>query len=505
MAFRGSKRKYPFEKSVDLGYRGVNAARLGHLIDDSEVQDAVNWWISPEGRVSTRWGVDAFLDEPLPDGVKGIWHYHAGNRILAAAGNKLYSAPLTGGEATLLGTLNLGSATYPITGANFQGNFFVAAGGKIQYFDGTEIKDITKDANSNDVPESAAAVFVWLNRLWIAEANSSTIHYSGALDFTDWGRSSGAPEGEGLLLNGGSFSVNANDGGYITGLSTFNGQLVAFKNGPRPSIHRILGMTSESFEPDAIAYGLSISDARNVVDYDVDTFFGSDNGVYSMRIVGQVGNTESIPLSLKIRSHVRGALPRSMAFDTALGYLLVVMTDGDVWVFHPSTESWFRWVLTDISATVAASINGSVMWGASDGQIYIYKESVNQDNGAIFYRTMVDKSRDFGSTRNLYINDIVLDILYHTDGDTWLEVYNNYGNQKVARKLYSSQGTEGVLLDEGLLDDMFFDSDAVNQQVLFEVELPLNDCTLVIKTSAKVVLANACFRGSGMHKRGVEI
>lgn len=116
MAFRGSKRKYPFEKSVDLGYRGVNAARLGHLIDDSEVQDAVNWWISPEGRVSTRWGVDAFLDEPLPDGVKGIWHYHAMNRILVAAGNKLYSALLTGGEATLWGRLTLVPLHTPLQG-----------------------------------------------------------------------------------------------------------------------------------------------------------------------------------------------------------------------------------------------------------------------------------------------------------------------------------------------------------------------------------------------------
>jgi len=193
-----------------------------------------------------------------------------------------------------------------------------------------------------------------------------------------------------------------------------------------------------------------------------------------------------------------------MAFDTALGYLLVVMTNGDVWVFHPSTESWFRWVFTDITATVVASIDDSIMIGASDGQIYLYKESLNDDNGKMFYRTMVDKARDFGATRNLYINDIILDMIYHTDGETVLEAYNNYGAGKIAQKGYASVGTEGELLDEGLLDDMFFDSDAENQQILFEIESPFHNCTLAIKTNAKVALADVCFRGSGMHKRGVE-
>ena len=54
-------------------------------------------------------------------------------------------------------------------------------------------------------------------------------------------------------------------------------------------------MTSESFEPDAIAYGLSISDARNVVDYDVDTFFGSDNGVTLCGLWGRSATLNLFP------------------------------------------------------------------------------------------------------------------------------------------------------------------------------------------------------------------
>lgn len=55
----------PFKQRIPSPYAGMNTVRGPHEIDEKEMADCVNFWISPYGRFGTRWGTKQMMPVPL--------------------------------------------------------------------------------------------------------------------------------------------------------------------------------------------------------------------------------------------------------------------------------------------------------------------------------------------------------------------------------------------------------------------------------------------------------
>lgn len=351
--------------SLPLPVKGLNSALPASQIDDGEMAEGFNFWLSPEGHFESRPGLTKLTTKSdTGSAIKGIYYSPANSETLVASGTKLYS--YASNEVTEIG--NLSGTNSKVHMLDFNGATYVASGGVLQVYNGTNITDCT-NTGTNDVPPDARYLQVRRDRLFVACDTESSLYYSGSYDGGDWGGGDGA--------DGGIINVRMNDGAQISGLVQVDGSLAVFKanlgnlNNPQPcSISLLVGETPTDFVFYDIREGTSVVEPHTISPVLNDVAFCGNGGVFTLAQVQSFDNPRSFPVSLKIRPTFRSFTPACACYADTRGYYIVV-TNGYTFAYHVGMRAWFTWSHEDITMTyVANGGDDKVLFGSSDGHLY---------------------------------------------------------------------------------------------------------------------------------------
>lgn len=406
MAVHGSKWQKAMERKIPLPLQGTDRISLPHKVHDGKCADSLNMWVSPSGQFESRPGTAKLLTSSLSAPVKAITYYPAEDKLLIAAGGHLYlSDTETNSSPSDLGTLNNITDDNPVSIAIFCGDAYIASGGMLQVYDGASLSNVVSTSYSLPAPESSGCLAVRGDRLWVGQSGGSKVWHSGINDPLDWGRDPTSAEGEGEDLNGGSFNVDREDGGTISGLCNFAADLVIFKAGSRNSIHKVTGNTSGAtgdISREQLAEGASALSPSLAAVIDRDILFAGVSGVQSLQITDQLGNIASVPVSLEMKPLYDAFSPQAMVFAPMLGIVFLVLDTNHILTYHRDREAWFPWQFSSFTPSHVSVVNDNVYFGSQDGQIYILDEALIDDDETPFTKNFTTAAMSFSaSTRKL--------------------------------------------------------------------------------------------------------
>lgn len=495
----------PFSDPIEIGVGGLNIARPPHKIADTELVDCYNWWLSPNGEFEVRPGTTGILSSAVASSIRATFFFVPNDEIVFVSGTKIYKVARTGGAATELGNLSSGSSEGYLTGAMFCGNLFIASGGALQYYDGTSLASLTTGCTySLAPPASVDLVAVIKNRLWLG--NGSDINHSGVADYTDWGRDPLAGEGNGELLNGGSFSVEKDDGDDIKAFAAFQENLLVFKGSNNNTIHAITGTTSSDFYPVQKSKGLSCLHSMALGTVDSDVLFCGNGGIYSYRVVDTVGNTQAVPLSLKIKPDLDYANILGAAYSAHLGYFFVITEGNTTYLLHKPTGIWYRWRFAGFSPTSTGEHNDEVYFGGNDGQIYRLNLEASTDDGNEFEAMAHSKAFKGSSPKAINVKRAYLWVKYRTTGIISLAAYGKLGEEKLKTGSNEGEGITRICFGgDGVVfggDGVVFGRSNPTKKVMFKINREADDVQVRITTTARIVLMHMSLDGAYLHKRG---
>jgi len=420
-----------FDTPVNVGVAGINLSKPSHQIDNSELSEAINWWLNTYGELEVRPGLVKVLDNaPLSAPVRALFYYQNNSTLIIIIGAKVYESVIDGTSATYIGDLN-GTSDY-VNAVNYKDKIYIASGSGIQVYDGTSLSTLTASTYSVPAPSSVQCVSIKDNRLWATEYLGSDVYHSGAGDPTDWGRSGTAPEGEGLTLNGGSFSVRSGDGDHIVGITPYLNNLIVFKGVSTNTIHEIQGATAETYAPYQKSLGLSAitPNAYGVLDNEI--FFCGNGGVYNFTLIDQVGNMKAIPLSLKINRYYNLFTPIYAHYSATLGYMFVIMNNGSILAYHLGTKGWYRLESYSFKPTCIIEAEDQIFVGGDDGNIRKLDFNALCDDGETFQHQLSTRTFLSSKSRKFWIDKVFFYIYYLDDGTVNFQA-NDYFNQKLLR------------------------------------------------------------------------
>lgn len=367
---------------------------------------------------------------------------------------------LLGGVPTYIGDTNAPSDDTPILSALYYAKLYVATGGALQRVYTVTESDLDNDphypedraagdvhietvaarALSNPAPDQAGALAIRVNRLWVSQRGGSRVWFSGVDDALDWGW-----DGTGLdpSYTGGSFNIDKEDGGSLSGLCNFKDRLVCFKhdpNGVRNTIHRVLGTISgaegDYFRREQIAEGISSIDARCVCPAGDDVLFAGAGGIYSLQLVDAMGNVGSVPQSLRVNSLLDGDRPRQMAYSPRRGIAFSVLRSGQVMLLHRGAEAWFRFVFAGFTPNCVACLGDEIFLGSREGMAYLYDSKVELDGvdsdgtgGRNPTKAFLTRAYDFGQPAyRSFFEKFMLALSVRSSGRVYLDVRTDYGS-----------------------------------------------------------------------------
>lgn len=160
--------------------------------------------------------------------------------------------------------------------------------------------DQTTFANLGGSPPNFAFCVEHKNRIFAAGVASapSTLYYSVLGDHEDWSGS-----------GSGNIMIGDNDGDVITGLKSFQGNLIVFKGPNMGSIHRITGSTNSDFAQQVIVRGVGSVNHNAIFDMPQDIgFVWSDGTIRSIRTTDRFGDFEQGSLSIPINTFLRDSV-----------------------------------------------------------------------------------------------------------------------------------------------------------------------------------------------------
>ncbi|MCB7127992.1 MAG: hypothetical protein J3T61_00435 [Candidatus Brocadiales bacterium] len=167
-----------------------------------------------------------------------------------------------------------------------------ATGVFAQKFDGTTVSVLGTGAGGGVAPTTCSIPKVYRSRLFIAQVDSSVLHYSAGDTLEDF-----------TTADAGFENIGDDDGDIITGLEPFLNILVVFK---RNSTYIITGGDPSTWAISKLSNNVGAACRRCVAQVPTrdghDLIFIHESGVYSLRGVDQFGDLLPAKLSFKINS-----------------------------------------------------------------------------------------------------------------------------------------------------------------------------------------------------------
>jgi hypothetical protein len=441
-----SKHGKEFEGALTNLLGGLNYALPPFAIADDDLVDATNFYYDPtSGYLTTRPGLKRYSTGTAGYGVNGIYGFtKAGvtTVVFTTEEEKLYK--LDGSLApSLIGTL---SGSKRPSFSTLSSKLVTASGGVLQTWDGTTFSNTTSPAMdfiSDHSKENASRIVGVGNTTY-----RDRLFLGGINDPANW-TFNASPETDAKYIDCGY-----NDGTDATGLGVYLGQVCVFKHSadmgdkniyrarvnlasPYWTCPRISQRVNGSLSPHFIKELTGMSGTKLVF---VDT-----EGAKTMQAVESTDDLP-FPVSLSgikiapaLRPYVSG--DGFSIYDQKLGALLIKPSKNSevFYVMDVVNERWtiFRYSLNILSG---AYIGGKMLFGASDGYIYEYDFTSDQDNGIPYTKTVESKWFNIDPMRRELSKEKEVDIVGLSEGTISFSVKNRGALVGEAKTFSFTQG-----------------------------------------------------------------
>lgn len=435
---------------------GINTAVPPTEIDNSEVQDLLNFEFDDAGNLSTRRGVSQLSADTFSGRITSLHYFTAESGevgILFTTGTSLRIIETNGtGLSTLDPGTGGGGLTLPSdvfwSWVTFNG---IAIGANRATSGSNPVKVTTAPAAAvlGGSPPKAKYLEVWENRLWLVSATEPNQIWGSVLgDPEDW--TVGAADGAITI------DIDTDDGDLITGIFATRDALYVFK---RRSIHRIIPTALPATDPDNLKRELVTRKIGCVSHYSItqvvnDVLFLSDQGIASLSLVVTAENFKTAFYSrnvAEITNFVKSTeeIP-AFLFDTAAQYWLSLpaavspTAAKQVYVmdYLKVDDGYTRWTRFDgmvagtaYTAFMGASgktyVIGALNSGGSNYQLFTYVPRLTtaafSDQGTAYTKAIAMKSfnggaqlerkywHEWGLGLNLLSASAGINVLYYFD------------------------------------------------------------------------------------------
>ena len=407
-------------------------------------------------------GTDGYPFYYMSDGCEWYSQASSGAALssIADASVLAFTSVIPGGCIRYIGETNATTVDDKIACALFYSRLYVASGGNLQNVykvtqadlddhphspedravDDIYIENVLIESLSNVAPDAAGSVAVRVNRLWVGERDGSRLWYSGPDAPGDWGWNGTGTDPSSPPLDGGSMSIDANDGANITGICNFKSMLAIFKSGiMRHTIHKIEGSLASESDPfyrEQIADGMSARSEMCIATSGDDVLFASSGGMYSLELVDSVGNVGSVPKSLRINPILDDDPPMCMKYSPRYGVHFIILESNKAMLYHRGIDAWFPFYFS-FSPSAVGCINDEVIIGTTNGNVLLYDRDVISDEvdsdsvaGKEITSSFYSRVFDFDQP-NLthFVERMSIAMLVKSVGRIYMDAIDEYGSE----------------------------------------------------------------------------
>lgn len=395
---------------------GINTAVPPTEINDSEVQDLLNFEFDDNGNLSTRRGVSQLSADTFASRITSLHYFstesgEVGILLTTAATLQIIETNGTG-LTNITGALTLPNDTY-WSWVTFNG-LAIGANKATSGDNPVRVNGAAAAAALGGGPPKAKYLEVWENRLWLVSATEPNQIWGSALgDPEDWT----VDDASGAV----TIDIDTDDGDQITGIFATRDALYIFK---RRSIHRIVPLALPATDPDNLKREVVTRKIGCVSHYSItqvvdDVLFLSDQGIASLSLVVTAENFKTAFYSrniAEITNFVKSTeeIP-GFLFDTAAQYWLSLPASvsptsaKQVYVmdYLKVNDGYARWTRFDgmvagtaYTAFMGASgktyVIGALNSGGSNYQLFTYVPRLTtaefSDEGSSYTKAMAMKS-----------------------------------------------------------------------------------------------------------------
>ena len=400
---------------------GINTAKPPTEIDNSEVQDLLNFEFDDAGNISTRRGVSQLSADTFANRITSLHYFtvEAGEvGILLTTGATLQIIETNGtGLSNLTGALTLPSNNF-WSWVTFAG-LAIGANKATSGDNPIKVSATPTAAALGGSPPKAKYLQVWNSRLWLVSATEPNQIWGSALgDPEDWT----VDDAAGAV----TIDVDADDGDLITGLFATRDALYIFK---RNAIYRLIPVVKPETDPDNLKLEVVTRKIGCVSHYSItqvvdDVLFLSDQGVASLSLVVTAENFKTAFYSrnvAEITNFIKSTeeIP-AFLFDTAAQYWLSLppavspTAARQVYVmdYLKVGDGYARWTRFDgfVAGTAYTSfmgasgktyVIGAINSGGSNYQLFTYVPRLTtaafSDQGTAYNKAVAFKSFNGGA------------------------------------------------------------------------------------------------------------
>ncbi len=395
---------------------GINTAAPPNEIQNSELQDALNFEVDDNGNLSTRRGVTQLSADTFSNRITSLHYFtiDAGEiGILLTEGTTLRIIETNGtGLTTLSGALTLPNNVF-WQWVTF-GGLAIGVNGATSGTNPVKVDSTSTAAALGGSPPRGKYIAVWNSRVWIASASAFSRVHGSALGLPeDWTATGAAGKID--------IDIDTNDGDPITGLFSTRDALYIFK---RHSIHRLVAFADPNTDANNIRREVVTKDIGCAGPYSIqqipnDVIFLSDQGIASLSLVQTAEDFRTAFYSRNIRELTN--FPKttleipSLFCDTGAQYWISLPTsvapNGNKMVYVLDylriDEGIVRWTRFDgmVAGTAYTSfpgasgkvyVIGALNSGGSNYQLFTYVPRLStaafSDQGSAYTKAMTMKS-----------------------------------------------------------------------------------------------------------------
>lgn len=413
---------------------GLNKTMPPHAIEDEQLIDATNWFYDPAtGYLTTREGLKRFSSSALAGEVDGVFEYVDAVGTIktlvttSEAPQKLYY--MNGAEPVFIG--NLTGIKRP-SFAVINGVCIIASGGRLQAYDGANLKEITvANGYSADAPvldfitdasaRNAARIVGCGNA-----AYRDRMNLSGINDGTYWVQNA-SPDTDAKYIDAGY-----RDGLALVGIGMFQGDAILFKrteSGSHRALYRAV-INGESANWSCPQYRrLHSALSPHLIREVGDGLLFVDTEGPKMLTLAQLPTTD-IPYDISPAARpIAGEMAKVASLD---GFMIIDPVKMIAMVKPQKNHEFFycmdffgkRWTYFRYGVNIqsGAYVGGRMLFGGADGWLYEYDPNVYTDAGTAYTMTAESKWFNIFPLMEELVKEKYVDLVGLSDGSGTITV-----------------------------------------------------------------------------------
>lgn len=402
MAQLSSKSKLEKEGILTSFLGGLNKSLPPSSIGNDELVDATNWFYDPlTGFLTTRPGLVRYSAAALPNGAYAVsmGEYISGGNVyivVASSDQKLYYLDATQ-HPVLIGAL---TGSQRPTYSQMNSLLVIASGGVLQTWNGPP-NGLTNTTSPNenyisDFSKKSEARIVAIGN------GADRIDLSGSDDGTNWTFDAGVED------QAKYFTAGYGDGMSISGIGSYRGYTFVFKRATTGRGKRLYIANIQPISSSWTCYEMTTQHTA------LNPYFVKElnEGLFFVDLEGPktiiaVENLADVPIiitapgmpndpvnGIKIAGEIQQfiTIDGFTIFDPVYQMFMVKPSENASTFYCLSflTRKWTYWS-SPLNIQCGEYVDGLMLFGATDGYVYQYSKTVDQDNGVAYQKTVETK------------------------------------------------------------------------------------------------------------------